>query len=369
MTHVTGLGDLPWWRRSPIFPYYCHIIIGRGLLSHNQHGFRANKSTISNLMTTYDYVTKQVDSNASVDVILLDLAKAFDSVNHTLLIKKLLELKMPNYLIKWINTFLSNRRQFVCVNRFKSKVLTVNSGVPQGTLLGPILFSLFINDIFSLPIHNELIAFADDTKLFGQVSVNCSLQKDLDLVRNWFMVNDLRLNSDKCKILHFGHENHNHSYNLNNEYLTTSKVEKDLGILIDTEFAFSEHINYVVKKAFLVSRFFIKSFSFQNIHQYSRLFTLYISPILDYGYPLWFPKFVYQVDYLESVLKKFTKVVCRKLCITATYPERLKLFKLDSLEIRLKLDVIFAFKLKHGWQSLSLIYFPNSPLFLPDRLI
>ena len=123
--------------------------------------------------------------------------------------------------------------------------------MPQGSLLAPILFSLFLNDIFLISFQNHLLAFADDMKLFGEVNSKSSLQRDADLLHKWLLENDLKLNCQKCKVLHFGIKNPDFCYEINEEILSSNNSEKDLGVLIDINFSFSEHIALVVKKLLL----------------------------------------------------------------------------------------------------------------------
>lgn len=153
-----------------LLSFITETIDATGLLSDSQHGFRKGHSTISNLLLTYDYVIKRLDNGEAVDVIYLDFSKAFDKISHALLITKLAQQKFSPLIVNWIRNFLTNRWQSVAINGILSNLVQIPSGVPQGSLLGPVLFLLYLNDIFALKISSNLIAFADDTKLFGAVS-------------------------------------------------------------------------------------------------------------------------------------------------------------------------------------------------------
>jgi len=138
------------------------------LILDSQHGFRKGRSCLTNLLSFLDKVTEYVDSGYDVDVVFLDFAKAFDKVPHVRLIQKLECHGIDGKLKYWIAEWLTNRKQRVCVNGTLSDWKTVLSGVPQGSVLGPILFLIFINDL-DYNITNWILKFADDTKIFGPV--------------------------------------------------------------------------------------------------------------------------------------------------------------------------------------------------------
>lgn len=154
------------------------------IISKNQHGFVIKKSTITNLITTYEFVTKSLDEFYPVDIILLDFSKAFDKINIGKLISKIKLLSIPEYLTLWILNFLTNREQAVNIQNSLSSFLAITSGVPQGCVISPLLFPIYINVMYKIDIKSNIISFADDTKLYA----NCdkiNMQIDLNNVQKW----------------------------------------------------------------------------------------------------------------------------------------------------------------------------------------
>ena len=152
------------------------------LISDSQHGFRKGRSCLTNLLTFLDKVTSYVDTGNDVDVVFLDFAKAFDKVPYMRLLQKLKSHGTDGKLLRWITYWLSSRTQRVCVNGMLSDWKVVLSGVPQGSVLGPMLFLIFINEL-DYDITNWVLKFADDTKIFGPVcnqSDYMKFQEDLN---------------------------------------------------------------------------------------------------------------------------------------------------------------------------------------------
>jgi hypothetical protein len=181
------------------------------LLSNAQHGFRRGRSCLTNLLVFLDRVTKNTDSGCATDVIYLDFAKAFDKVPHDRLIAKLKGHGIDGKVGIWIKEWLNGRKQRVCLQGYQSRWRAVASGVPQGSVLGPVLFLLFINDLEN-EILNRILKFAhfaDDTKLFGVVQSmddHQSLQHDLSTLFQWSKDWQMEFNVGKCKIMYIGKE-------------------------------------------------------------------------------------------------------------------------------------------------------------------
>ena len=179
------------------------------LIHDSQHGFRKGRSCLTNLLTFLEKVTGDIDSGKNVDVVFLDFAKAFDKVPHQRLLQKLVSHGITGNLFHWISNWLSNRKQRVCINGSLSDWILVLSGVPQGSVLGPILFLIFIND-FDCGITNWILKFADDTKMFGPVfdyHDYVVFQEDLNRLFSWTNDWQMAFNIDKCKVMHFGRRN------------------------------------------------------------------------------------------------------------------------------------------------------------------
>ena len=166
----------------------------------SQHGFRAGRSCISQLLSNYDKILDHLGSGTNVDTIYLDFAKAFDKVDHAIVLKKLSLLGIRGKLLNWIQSFLSSRSQMVMVNGVLSHPAPVTSGVPQGSVIGPLLFLVLIDDIDKNVAHAFLSSFADDTRLTGRVNgvKDASLlQTDLESVYQWADDNNASFNNKK----------------------------------------------------------------------------------------------------------------------------------------------------------------------------
>uniref|UniRef100_A0A803JB19 Reverse transcriptase domain-containing protein n=1 Tax=Xenopus tropicalis TaxID=8364 RepID=A0A803JB19_XENTR len=206
-------------------------IVVHNTISLCQHGFMRNRSCQTNLVAFYQEVSRNLDAGMAVDVIYLDFAKAFDTVPHRRLMIKLRNIGLEHNICNWIENWLKDRLQRVVVNGTFSNSTSVVSGVPQGSVLGPLLFNLFINDL-EVGIESTVSIFADDTKLYKTISSMqdaATLQSDLTKLEsraaNW----KIRFNVVKCKVIHFGRNNINANYLLNGSLLGESLMEKDLG--------------------------------------------------------------------------------------------------------------------------------------------
>ena len=205
------------------------------MYSDKQYGFISGRSTSSQLLTVLDEWTEALDQGKEIDCIYMDYQKAFESVPHNRLMEKLKCYKIDNLTLKWIESFLYGRKQKVVLNGESSKWEPVQSGIPQGSVLGPTLFVMYINDLPEC-VKSQAYLFADDTKIFQIISKDedCTqLQDDLDTVSEWSDKWLLKFHPDKCKHVHIGKKRKEVTYKLVGKEVNKSSKEKDIGVIIN----------------------------------------------------------------------------------------------------------------------------------------
>lgn len=323
------------------------------LLCDEQHGFVPGRSCVTQLLTVMEAWTEMLDKGTPIDVVYLDFKKAFDSVPHLRLLSKLETYGICGQIKEWIADFLQGRCQRVRVNDELSDWTKVRSGVPQGSVLGPTMFVLCIND---LPdgLQGSVKIYADDTKLYGKASTKddlCSIQSDLDALMEWSNTWQMHFNTQKCKVLHIGPGNVKHIYALGDDVLEATSEEKDLGILIDDELKFHNHVAYAVKKANGVLSCIRRSFECRDRSTIPKLYKGLVRPLIDYGDSIWYPRFKTDSKTIERVQKRATKMIYD--IRNRPYIERLRALNLPSLEYRRRRgDMIQVFKIIHGLERI-----------------
>ena len=319
------------------------------LLSPHQHGFRPARSCTTQLLEAMDSWTQVMEEGQPLDVVYLDFQKAFDSVPHVRLLLKIEAHGIEGEVLQWIKAFLSGRTQQVLVEGALSDRSPVTSGVPQGSVLGPLLFLLYVNDIPN-QLHSSVKLFADDCKLFNSVQspqARHQLQKDLHEVRNWSMLWQLPFNLDKCRVLHLGSGNPQSSYNMSGQVLASTESEKDLGVLVDGSLNFHSQTSAAVAKANKLLGIIRKSFANLSKRSFPLLFKTLIRPHLEFGNCIWGPQSKGDQQLVERVQRRATKLIPELR--NMTYSQRLRELNLPSLTYRrLRGDMITIFQILHG---------------------
>jgi len=312
-------------------------------ISSKQHGFYPGRSTVTNLLLLTNYISEALLDKNNVQVVYTDFSKAFDKIDHELLVLKLSSLDC-NYLpIQWIKSYLDSRTQLVKIGNYISKTINVTSGVPQGSHLGPLLFILFINDVVNCVNHSNILIYADDIKIFKTTTNDkdaIDFQSDLTNFASWCKSQMLTLNVAKCKTMCFTRSRlvPNKDYFLDGCIIEKVDTFKDLGITFTTNLLFHKHIDGCISKANSMLGF-IKRFS-KDFHDPYVIKTLYISFVrsqLEYGAIIWDPFYANYSDRIESIQKRFLKFSLRRLprdlnlpaFILPPYRGRCKLIKIE----------------------------------------
>ena len=215
-------------------------------MNQSQHGFRAGRSTITQLLSYYDDILTKIEEGKCVDSIYLDFSKAFDKVDHQILLRKMESLNIGGKLLQWVANFLKNRQQIVKVEYALSEPVWVKSGVPQGSVMGPLLFLILMIDINKDVTYAALGSFADDTRMWEVISevhkVN-DLQQDLHTVYSWADTNNMEFNGDKFEGMRFGQHESTFTYTTpQGKEIERKEHVKDLGIMFEQSLVFTMHI-------------------------------------------------------------------------------------------------------------------------------
>lgn len=346
------------------------------LICGKQHGFRSGRSCLTQLLHHFDDVLESLTKNTDFDSIYLDYAKAFDKVDHTLLIRKLALYGIHSKVIKWIESFLSNRKQAVVVDGHLSLLAAIISGVPQGTVLGPVLFLIFINDIENCIMHSIVRCFADDTRISIAVRSEQDvklLQQDLENVIQWSDRNNMALHKDKFEYMchksnkqHFLTElpfvNECYQYRVSNDIILEPTYQlRDLGILVSDDLSWSPHIRAIANKARQKASWVLSVFHTRSTTIMLTLYKSMVRSLVEYCCPLWHPSKVSDIQELESVQKTFISRISGMKELH--YYDQLIHLSLMSLQRRRERFILLhMWKILHGKTSNDLkIQFVSRP--------
>ena len=285
-----------------------------------------------------------------------DICKAFDSVVHVKLIAILTSYGVNPALLSWLENFLSGREQIVIVNDSLSSPCGISSGIPQGSIIGPLLFLIYLNDIdvcVSNLDNTGISLFADDAKFYGSDPDN--LQNTLNNFEVWLDNRQLKLAKNKCFSLTISKISNTPQFFLGNTPISSTNSMKDLGIYVTSNLKWNTHIAYIYNNAIAPSYHILKFTKTKNIWTLIQLFKTYVRPKIESNTQIWSPYLIQDIKKIESIQKYFTKVVCNRCNIQFnSYSDRLQKLNLHSLQYRrVYFDITFMFKIINGTSGLN----------------
>ena len=287
------------------------------LLYSLQYGFRSNHSTIHALINITEKIRFALDQRKVCCGIFVDLQKAFDTVNHEILLCKLNYYGFRGIINDWFRSYLYERKQKVCINGFESETKILHHGVPQGSVLGPILFLLYINDLYKCINYSTTYHFADDTNLLN-ISDNYKIlqknvNKDLNSLNNWLLSNKISLNKDKTELVFFRKVRSklplNIKIKMNGKRLTHSKKVKYLGIYIDETLMGRAHCEELIKKLARANGILAKARHFVPLELLKNIYFATFSSNLYYGSQIWGQSLHAVTDNISLLQKKAVRIL------------------------------------------------------------
>ena len=336
------------------------FMMTNNLITPAQHGFLPHRSCLTNLLMADEEITRIIDSGTAADLVLIDFAKAFDSVNHRLLCHKLQSLGVHPSLVEWTRDFLAWRTIRVKVGESLSEPAPVTSGVPQGSVLGPMLFLLYVNDLPEL-LRSFILMFADDVKLIAARPDWQQLQRDLDVFYEWSTTWDLPINIGKCGHLAIGGAPAPSFTFHQSDTIPSVDRARDLGITTTAEYTPSAQCADAARRAMGMLQLIRRSFVELTPTIFTLLYGSLVRPHLEYAVQAWSPYLARDIESLERIQRAATRMV--KGLRHLPYEDRLQRLNLFSLRRRrLRGDLILAYNIWRGRVDLPADHLLHSSL-------
>jgi hypothetical protein len=321
-----------------IADYIKEVLRKKNWLWEGQHGFRKGYSCESQLTSLYQDLVEGLDGGKQIDGVLIDFAKAFDRVDHEVLMNKISLLGLDRRVVIWINSFVTGRSQMVRVGEVYSDKFYATSGVPQGSVLGPLLFIIYVNDI-SKNIKSHIRMFADDCiiyRVMDKLDDGVILQNDLNLLEKWSSDNKMVINASKTKLIRFrkGRRAIVNDYHINGSLLSETKDCKYLGVLLSRDLKWGPHIERTTTKAFRVLYFLMRSLGKSCSKTKEFAYKTFVRPILEYGAAVWDPHLKGEIKQLAKVQRLGARFVFGNFKRKASVTDMQKNLGWRSLESR-----------------------------------
>lgn len=296
-----------------------NYIESSNILISNQHGFRSRLSTITQLAETVHDFAQVINETGQVDGICLDLSKAFDHVSHSDLIGKLLDLGVNLSIVKWIHSYLNNRSQYVEVKGNKSKILNVTSGVPQGSVLGPILFLCYINDMTN-GLNDKIMVrlFADDCLIYSKISCHedqLELASALEAITNWCTRWKMKINYEKTVYARITRKTRNvllFNYKLDGNPIKQVSHFKYLGVTISDDLSWKKHITNLCNAAEVKLWSLRRRLKLAPRDVKLTAYLALVRPALEYASIIWDPYKKKEVNQIEKIQRRAARFIMSK---------------------------------------------------------
>lgn len=347
-------------------------LTANNVLINEQHGFRKGFSCTTQLVEFFHELASNVDEGGQTDCVFLDFRKAFDTVSHSLLLAKLQTLNFDPNVFIWITNYLLNRRQCVLLNGKCSSYVNVTSGVPQGSVLGPLLFLIFVNDI-SVGISSRMRLFADDCVLYRQVQNegDCAyLQNDLDCIVQWCQKWQMTLNPKKCVHMRVSKKKKPivTAYTIDTHIVITEPTCKYLGVVLSHDCSWNANVDHVAGKAARALNFIQRNLRLAPRTLKNTAYLTCIRPILEYACPVWDPMQANLIDKLEKIQNRAARFVLgryerRDSCSAMKAELGWELLSLRRKKLRLK----FFFSVFHGRTGIDRHNYFSEPSYISSR--
>ena len=321
------------------------------MLFQSQYGFRKKHSTNLATIALVTKILQAIDNSEYTIGVFLDLAKAFDTVNHEILLKKLEHYGIRGIALEWFKNYLTNRKQIIKYKSEKSESLTIKCGVPQGSVLGPLLFLIYMNDISRSSEILSIILFADDTNLFfshkNLFTLKETMNRELSKIASWLSANKLSLNIKKTHFIIFksrGKKSNQHvSIIINNQEIEQVKCTKFLGLYIDDEFTWKYHIDQVASKISKMTGILAKARHYLSLKTLQTIYDTMVYPYLTYCNIVWASTYPSRLKSLFMLQKKIVRIMTFAKYKENSKPLFLSLKILNIYELNIYLMALFMY--------------------------